>query len=216
MRSGGLVLSVIALGMVWLSPGCSRESPKGGAPGGDGAATRSTTGGGAAQSADAAEGNMKLEIDSAAFGQGQTIPERHTGEGKDRSPPLSWYNVPAGTKELALIMDDPDAPSKEPWVHWVIYKMPTTAKGLAEGLPTTETLAAPAGAMQGKNSWPTLGYRGPMPPVGHGVHHYHFKLYALDAALEVKPGFDKPSLLSAMKGHVLAQAELVGTYERTK
>lgn len=157
---------------------------------------------------------MKFEIDSAAFGHGQTIPERHTGEGKDHSPPLSWYNVPAGTKELALIMDDPDAPGKEPWVHWVLYRIPPAAKGLGESLPADETLVSPEGPMQGLNSWPTIGYKGPMPPVGSGTHHYHFKLYALDAPLGVKAGLDKASLERAMKGHVLGQAELIGTYER--
>lgn len=160
--------------------------------------------------------SMKLEIDSAAFGHGQAIPKRHTGEGKDTSPPVSWYNLPEGTQELALIVDDPDAPGDEPWVHWVFYRIPPTAKGLPEGIPTAPTLTSPAGAMQGRNSWPTVGYKGPMPPVGSGVHHYHFKLYALDAPLAAKAGLDKAALLRAMEGHILGQAEMIGTYERTQ
>jgi Raf kinase inhibitor-like YbhB/YbcL family protein len=96
----------------------------------------------------------------------------------------------------------------------VIYKIPANAGGLAEGVADSETLSTPAGALQGKNSWGTVGYRGPAPPPGHGVHHYHFKLYALDAALDVRPGLEKDQLLSAMRGHILAEGEIVGTYER--
>lgn len=136
------------------------------------------------------------------------------------SPPLVWSNLPKGTKELALICDDPDAPRKTPWVHWVIYKIPAKATGLLEGVPREKQLKQPAGAVQGLNSWDdnNVGYRGPMPPVGHGPHHYHFKLYALDAPLDasVKAGLDKDGLLKAMQGHILAQGELIGTYERKK
>jgi Raf kinase inhibitor-like YbhB/YbcL family protein len=115
-----------------------------------------------------------------------------------------------------LIVDDPDAPIAEPWVHWVIYKIPGSATGLKEGIPRQEKLDDPKGALQGKNTWPSgnLGYRGPAPPRGHGVHHYHFKLYALDAELDLKPGLDKKALLAAMAGHILAQGELIGTFQR--
>src|SRR5262249_49106743 len=134
--------------------------------------------------------------------------------GQDVSPEISWDGLPAGAAEIALIVDDPDAPTAEPWVHWVIYKIPPAIAGLAEGIPHAEGLAAPAGVLQGRNSWGSVGYRGPAPPRGHGVHHYHFKLYALDAHLHVAPGLDKAGLLEAMAGHVLGQGELVGTYER--
>ncbi|MCK4341420.1 MAG: YbhB/YbcL family Raf kinase inhibitor-like protein [Phycisphaerae bacterium] len=157
---------------------------------------------------------MKMTISSTAFEPGQPIPRKHTGQGEDLSPALSWSGVPSGTVELALIMDDPDAPRPEPWVHWVIYKIPAGAEGLKEGVDTSEKLSDPAGTLQGKNSWPTIGYRGPMPPPGHGTHHYHFKLYALDSALLVAAGLTKDELLAAMQGHVLAEGELVGTYER--
>ncbi|MHC4984118.1 MAG: YbhB/YbcL family Raf kinase inhibitor-like protein [Planctomycetota bacterium] len=156
-----------------------------------------------------------MTIKSTAFADGEPIPRKHTGDGEDVSSPLSWSELPEGTKELALIMDDPDAPGAEPWVHWVIYKIPAEEKGLQEGLPTDQRLSAPAGALQGKNSWPSnnIGYRGPSPPAGR-VHHYHFKLYALDSQLDLQPGLTKNELLKAMGDHVLASAELVGTYKR--
>ena len=157
---------------------------------------------------------MTLTIRSSAFADQARIPKRFTGDGEDVSPELSWSGVPAGAKELALICDDPDAPTPEPWVHWVIYKIPTTATGLRENIPKTGSMSEPAGAMQGVNSWSAIGYRGPAPPRGHGVHHYHFKLYAVDTALNVAAGVDNKKLLSAMQGHIVAQGELVGTYER--
>lgn len=160
------------------------------------------------------ENVMSITLSSSAFKHNEPIPRKYTGEGADVSPPLSWSGLPAGTKELALIMDDPDAPRPEPWVHWVIYKLPPTLSGLPEGLPKTPTLSDPPGTMQGRNTWPKIGYNGPMPPPGHGVHHYHFRLYALDTALDVQPGLTKDELLAKMKGHILAQGELVGTYQR--
>ena len=157
---------------------------------------------------------MTLTIQSPAFDNNTVIPKRFTGDGEDVSPQLTWSGMPGNAKELALIMDDPDAPTPEPWVHWVIYKIPTGTEGLPENVAKTATLAAPAGALQGKNSWDKEGYGGPAPPRGHGIHHYHFKLYALDAALQLTPGMTKAQLLAAMKGHIVAQSELVGTYQR--
>ncbi len=160
---------------------------------------------------------MSMTISSAAFKHGERIPERFTGEGDDVSPPLQWKGVPAGTKQFVLICDDSDAPSPQPWVHWVLYGVPATTTGLIEGLPTTEKLDVPPGALQGKNSWSlgvTTGYRGPMPPAGHGLHHYHFRLYALDHEFDFEPGLEKRTVVSAIAGHILAEAEIVGTYER--
>ncbi len=157
-----------------------------------------------------------IHVRSAAFTDGQPIPKTFTEDGQDVSPPLAWEQVPDGTKELALICDDPDAPSREPWVHWVIYKIPATVRELPEGLPTDATLEKPVKAMQGKNSWPdgrTVGYRGPAPPPGK-IHHYHFKLYALGRELDLGAGADKAALLKAMAGSILAWGEVVGTYER--
>lgn len=157
---------------------------------------------------------MSLTIHSLAFAEGHSIPLRHTGDGKDLSPPLSWSLTPAGTETLALIVDDPDAPSEEPWVHWIIYNIPAAAEGLPEGVALGDHAAGLPGAVQGKNSWGTVGYRGPAPPRGHGVHHYHFKLYALDAPLEHGPRLDKAALMLSMSGHILGHGELVGIYQR--
>lgn len=160
---------------------------------------------------------MSMTLRSSAFASGQSIPQRFTADGRNVSPPLEWENVPDGTQEFVLICDDPDAPTPQPWVHWVLYKIPGNVRSLAEGLPNKSRLDEPNGALQGRNSWKQgtiIGWRGPVPPPGHGVHHYHFRLYALDVPLELAPGLDKDSLLAAMKGHILAEGHLVGTYER--
>lgn len=150
--------------------------------------------------------SMAIGVSSPAFEAGGTIPRRHTGEGEDVSPPLEWSGLPEGTRELALICDDPDAPMPEPFVHWVLYKIPANKSGLSEG--------SAEGALEGRNSFGKVGYGGPMPPEGHGTHHYHFKVYALETQLDATPGLSKDQLLAAMEGHVLAEGELVGTYER--
>jgi Raf kinase inhibitor-like YbhB/YbcL family protein len=160
-------------------------------------------------------------LSSNAFEQGESIPQRHTAEGENVSPQLAWSGLPAGTKELALICDDPDAPSRknpapQPWVHWVLYNLPGDLTELPEGLPREATLASPAGAKQGTNSWPSdnIGYLGPEPPKGSGPHRYYFKLYALDTQIDLAPDkATKDALVAAMKGHILAEAELMGTYE---
>ena len=159
-------------------------------------------------------GPAMVKLQSPAFTEGHAIPRRHTEDGEDLSPALSWSAVPPGTHTLALIVDDPDAPRDEPWVHWVIYNIPADARELPEGIPQQATPTTPAGCVQGKNTWGTVGYRGPAPPKGHGIHHYHFKLYALDSALDLAPGLDKHDLMNAMSGHILGHGELVGTYQR--
>lgn len=162
-----------------------------------------------------ATSTQTFTISSSAFVNLGTIPVQFTGDGKDLSPPLTWSNVPSGTKELALIVDDPDAPTPKPWVHWVIYKIPADQKGLVEGFPPNPTLPEVGGALQGKNTWEnSIGYRGPLPPQGHGTHHYHFKLYALGRAIDAKPNLDKEGLLAAIADHTLATAELIGVYQR--
>lgn len=157
-----------------------------------------------------------MELHSPAFRPGGRIPQDYTGDGRDLSPPLSWSQVPQGTKELALICDDPDAPANEPWVHWLIYHIPTTATSLPEGIGSQPGKSSD-GLQQGHNSWrtgKTIGYRGPAPPPGHGVHHYHFHLYALDEPIPLSGGATKAELLDAMQGHVLAEAEVIATYQR--
>ena len=114
---------------------------------------------------------MSIRVTSDAFAPGAAIPTRYSGDGDDVSPPLKWSGVPKNTKELALIVEDPDAPQAEPFVHWVIYKIPADATGLAEGVPAQARLTSSAGAVQGKNSFKRIGYGGPKPPPGHGTHH---------------------------------------------
>ena len=155
----------------------------------------------------------KMNISTTAFDHNGKIPKRYSGDGEDVSPQLSWSGMPDGTVEFALICDDPDAPTPQPWVHWVIYKIPATATGLSEKIPARASLSDPEGALQGKNSWGVVGYRGPAPPKGP-VHHYYFKLHALDTALAASAGMTKDQLLAAIKGHILAEAKVVGTYQR--
>jgi Raf kinase inhibitor-like YbhB/YbcL family protein len=156
---------------------------------------------------------MNLQITSTAFSEGQPIPAKYSCEGSDISPPLQWIplgGTPANTKSFALIMDDPDAPVGT-WVHWVFYDLPPNTAGLPEDVAKTQVIAN--GAKQGLNSWPRLGYGGPCPPPGK-PHRYFFKLYALDAMLDLKPGLTKKDLLKAMEGHILAEGQLMGTYQR--
>ncbi|MEW6278158.1 MAG: YbhB/YbcL family Raf kinase inhibitor-like protein [Candidatus Eremiobacterota bacterium] len=157
-----------------------------------------------------------MQIVSCDIDPGQAIPILHTGDGRDLSPALGWSRVPPGARELVLICDDPDAPTAEPFVHWVLYGLPPDCTWLPRGLAPQERLEEPPGALQGRNSFRSIGYRGPAPPVGHGVHHYHFRLYALDEPTGLPPGATRADLVKAMQGHVLAQAELVGTYERPR
>ena len=154
---------------------------------------------------------MPLKLSSSAFSTGGNIPVEHTCEGADLSPPLSWSGIPAGTKSLALIVDDPDAPDpaapRMTWVHWLLYNLPPAAAGLPEGVVPA---ALPAGTREGINDWKRTGYGGPCPP----IHRYFHKLYALDTLL---PDLERPTkkqLEKAMQGHVLAQAELIGTYQK--
>jgi Raf kinase inhibitor-like YbhB/YbcL family protein len=153
----------------------------------------------------------ELKLESPAFADGESIPIKYTCEGEDISPELRWSNQPEGTKSLALIVDDPDAPDpkapKRTWVHWVLYEIPADAKGLPEG-----ARPLPAGTREGVNDWDRTGYGGPCPPIG--THRYFFKLYALDAALGDLSEPTKAELEQAMTGHILAQTELIGTYKK--
>lgn len=147
-------------------------------------------------------------LTSPAFGEGQVVPVRYTADGPDLSPPLRIQDPPEGTVSFALIMDDPDAPMGT-WVHWVAWNIPGTASAIPEG-------GLPEGAVEGTNSWGRTGYGGPSPPRGTGVHRYVFTLYALDTTLDLPPSTDKAGLLAAIKGHVLGEARLVGTYTRDR
>jgi Raf kinase inhibitor-like YbhB/YbcL family protein len=159
---------------------------------------------------------QSLTVTSPAFKAGDTIPRDYTADGRNISPPLAWSGAPSSTREFAVICDDPDAPTAQPFVHWVIYKIPGTSKGLPENIPIDPSVPMPtevAGAVQGASGFRRPIYRGPAPPPGK-PHHYHFKVYALGAALDLAPGLTKAELLEAIKGHVVAEGELVGIYER--
>jgi Raf kinase inhibitor-like YbhB/YbcL family protein len=156
---------------------------------------------------------MTMELSSTAFGPGAAIPSRYSCEGNDVSPPLQWRGVPASAKSLVLIVDDPDAPDprapKMTWVHWVLANLPADSAGLPEGIAPA---ALPKGTVEGINDWKRTGYGGPCPPIGR--HRYFHKLYALDVMLGGLEHPTKAQVEIAMKGHVLAHAELVGTYEK--
>jgi Raf kinase inhibitor-like YbhB/YbcL family protein len=156
---------------------------------------------------------MSLAITTTAFPADGPIPREYTCDGADRSPPLAWTGVPPETRSLALIVDDPDAPDpaapKLVWVHWVLYNLPPSAAGLPEAMSQADR---PAGTKDGKNDWKRTGYGGPCPPIGR--HRYFFKLYALDTVLPDLGEPTKAELLKAMDGHVLGQAEVMGTYAR--
>jgi Raf kinase inhibitor-like YbhB/YbcL family protein len=149
------------------------------------------------------EGPLIMALTSPAFNAGEPIPTKFSCDGEDISPELDWFGIPEGTVSLALIMDDPDAPVGT-WVHWVLYNLPMDLSGLREGMTGV--------GLDGTNSWNQAGYGGPCPP--SGTHRYFFKLYALDIYLDLDPGADKGALEAAMEGHILGQAELMGTYNR--
>ncbi len=162
-----------------------------------------------------AQAGEGLKLTSSAFVHNGGIPQKYTCEGENASPPLSWADLPAGTKSLVLIVDDPDAPDpKKPkmvWDHWLLYDIPPGAEGLPEAVKPQDL---PAGTRQAKNSWKKTGYGGPCPPIGR--HRYFHKLYALDVVLPDLKTPKKKALLEAMKGHVLGKAELIGTYQKKK
>jgi Raf kinase inhibitor-like YbhB/YbcL family protein len=153
---------------------------------------------------------MAFTLSSSAFAPGAEIPQQYTCKGADASPALAWSGTPAHAASFALIMDDPDAPSGT-WVHWVLWNLPAKAQSLPEGVPKREQLDN--GATQGRNSSHKTGYNGPCPPPGK-PHRYFFRLYALDAKLDLAAGASRSQLDAAMKGHVLAQAEYMGTFHR--
>jgi Raf kinase inhibitor-like YbhB/YbcL family protein len=158
----------------------------------------------------AKEPAMNIPVTSTAFAESRPVPDKYTCTGRNVSPPLQWNNAPPGVKSFALIADDPDAPVGT-WVHWVLYNLPPVTMSLAENLPPTPEL--PDGSRQGVNDFGQPGYGGPCPPAGK-PHRYFFKIYALDTVLSLKSGATKKELLKAMDGHVLAQGQLMGTYQR--
>lgn len=152
----------------------------------------------------------QMQLTSAAFKNGESIPEQYTCEGKNISPPLAWTGAPAGTRSFVLIVDDPDAPHGV-WTHWVVFDLPANTTELPEDTPKSQSITG--NAKQGTNDFKQVGYGGPCPPPGK-PHRYFFKLFALDTMLDLKPGSSKTQIEAAIAQHVLAQGQLVGTYQR--
>ena len=152
---------------------------------------------------------MAIEVTSTAFENGGMIPRKYTWDGANVSPPIAFSGIPEGTKSIALISDDPDAPVGT-WVHWVLYDLAPDVSRLPEAVPADKTVLG--GAKQGTNDFRKIGYGGPCPP--GGTHRYFFKVYALDTVLNLEPGARKSDLLKAMEGHIIAQGELIGKYSR--
>lgn len=156
------------------------------------------------------EGKMELFVSSPAFQEGDRIPTKYTCQGQDVSPLLAWSEPPVGTQSFALIVDDPDAPGGV-FTHWVLFNIPSDSRELPEAIPAQAQL--PSGALQGKNDFGRIGYGGPCPPPG-APHRYRFTIYALDQPLDLKAGVSKKPVLDAMQGHITAQGQLTGTYQR--
>lgn len=158
----------------------------------------------------------KIAVSSPTLKMDETMPREYTPDGRNVSPPLTWTGAPAGTREFAVVCEDPDAGNPPPFVHWVIYRIPASAIGVPEGVPIDPDATMPAeiaGAVQGLSGFRRAIYRGPAPPPGK-PHHYHFVVYAIDAVLNLKPGLNRAELLDAIKGHIIGQGELVAIYER--
>ena len=152
-----------------------------------------------------------LELLSDAIGPGGKIDPRYSAYGENLSPPLRWTPV-EGARAYAIILEDPDAPMEKPFVHWLIWNIPGSVDHLSEGVPIGDHLITPQGAIQAKNDNGSFGYFGPRPPTGTGLHHYHFQIFALDGPLTLKSDADIRALVDAMKGRVIADSELIGTY----
>ena len=153
-----------------------------------------------------------LSVESSAFRNGQPIPQKHAGA-HGRSPALKWSEAPSKAHEIVVLCEDPDAPRPQPFVHWIVTGLPPETVELPEGLPPSSTPLS-SGAAQGRNDMRKDGYYGPEPPPGHGVHHYHFQVFAVDRQLDLRAPIERDQLVEALRDHVLAWGELVGTYER--
>lgn len=152
------------------------------------------------------EANRTIDVTSSAFTDGGSLPLTFTADGAGVAPPIAWRNVPESTRSLVLIAEDPDAPFPNPFVHWLVYSLPVT---------TSSVTSSPPGGREGKNSMLESGYAPASPPAGHGIHHYHFQVFALDIALELGDAAGRSALIDAMRNHVIAWGEIVATYERS-
>jgi Raf kinase inhibitor-like YbhB/YbcL family protein len=155
-----------------------------------------------------------LQVTSPKFQANDAIPLTYSAYGDDASPPIAWSGAPEGTKSFVVIVDDPDAAIAKPYTHWIAYNIPATTRSLREGLQTSPMLQDPKGLMQGRNTRGSMGYTGLKPPVGDPAHRYHIQVFALDRNLDLRAGAMRAEVIEAMKDHVLAEGELVGTFER--
>jgi Raf kinase inhibitor-like YbhB/YbcL family protein len=160
----------------------------------------------AARKLSVAEDTRTINVTSTAFTDGGSLPVTFTADGAGVAPPIAWSNIPDGARSVVLIVEDPDAPAPKPFAHWLVYSLPVTAGSIA---------SSPAGGREGKNSMLKNGYTPPAPPAGHGMHHYHFQVFALDVVLELGEGAGRSALLDAMRNRVIAWGEIVATYERS-
>lgn len=160
------------------------------------------------------QAEQQLDVRSPGFDDGQPIPERFSDYGQGISPPLAWSEGPQGTRSFVILMEDPDAPSPSPYIHWVAYNIPGDVTELRESLPGRPALQAPVNLLQGRNSNGSIGYFGPRPPGGDGPHSYHFQVFALDTMLDLPPGAARAEVLEAMRGHVLAKGRVIGAFDR--
>lgn len=198
-------LALISIGVASISlpfHACEETGSTDGA-GNDRTAGERTSAGGAVEAT--------FELTSRAFEHGGAIPTRHSKNAQNASPPLTWSGAPGAVVQYAIIVDDPDAPSEEPWVHWVIYNIEGDVTSLPEGVPPVPEVLEPIEAAQGLNSWNDVGWGGPSPPGGE-THRYRFMIYALDADLDLKPGLTRGDVEKAIDGYVVAMDELVGSY----
>ncbi|CAN5341352.1 hypothetical protein BH11ARM1_BH11ARM1_14530 [soil metagenome] len=164
----------------------------------------------------AVQGNTKLKVTCAAFAEGKPIAARHSAYLDNLSPSLSWSKGPAGTKSYAILVEDPDAPVAEPFLHWLTINISPDLLQIPEGIRDEPKPSVLQGGLQGTNGTGKIGFFGPKPDVGPQVHHYHFRVFAIDSLLKLSPGFTKQEFLSESNGHVLAEGETVGTYEKPK
>jgi Raf kinase inhibitor-like YbhB/YbcL family protein len=178
----------------------------------DGSPTETTTGPTETTTTDAAAASLTLT--TPAFDAGGTIPPEHTCEGADVSPELHVAGVPDDAAALALVVDDPDAPTDDPFVHWLLWNLPPDVTTLPRGVPASERVDDLDGAVQGTNGFDEVGYRGPCPPTDDGAHTYRFTLSALDAELDVAPGSERPAISAAIDDHELTRTRLTGEFDR--
>ena len=160
-----------------------------------------------------ARATAALSVDSESFPKGQRIPDAFSEYGGRRSPELHWGGVPSQTESIAILVEDPDAPTPTPFSHWVLFNVPASVRQLPESLPRDPKLSTLGGAIQGQPSSGGVGYFGPRPPKGDPPHHYHFEVFALEGRIELGPGATRDEVVNAMKGHVLASGELIATYQ---